>query len=76
MGDDNWLRHEVSRLAAEVEKLQRELAREKFVRLTIEIDAAIAANDGVSWARAVKERVALGLAEHEIADFWPKREAV
>lgn len=72
----DFLRHEVARQADEIKRLRLELARERFVRLTLEIESAIAANDGVSWARAAAERMQLGLAEHECADLWPSREAV
>jgi hypothetical protein len=69
------LRRICSTQRTEIANLRLDLAREKFRRLTLEIESAIAANDGVSWARAVGERSCLGLAEHEVADLWPVRES-
>lgn len=48
----------------------------RFRALTLEIESAIAANDGVSWARAAAERMQLGLEAHDVEGLWPKREAI
>lgn len=63
----DFLRRQATVQAEEIAKLRRELAVEKFKRLTLEIDKAIASGDRDAWSRAVAERMQLGVSFEEAA---------
>lgn len=63
----DYQRQELSRLEDENKQLRQELAVERFRRLTLIIDRAIAANDRDTWSKACAERMALGVSFEEAA---------
>lgn len=63
----DFLRRQAAEQQAEISKLRHELAVERFRRLTLEIEKAIATKDEPSWSRLVAERMGLGVSFEEAA---------
>jgi uncharacterized coiled-coil protein SlyX len=55
------IRAEMQHLREQLAAAHRATALEKFRRLTLVINAAVAANDRATWAKAVAERMQLGV---------------
>lgn len=63
----DFLRRTTTVQEAEIKQLRRQLAVERFRRLTLEIEKAVAANDEAAWRKATTERMALGVTHEEAA---------